>query len=74
MTSVTLSVTGVGLIVVRITAGNACTLSLANKILHKTKLIKDKKYKKQRRKDQQTIKCSGDIYRASLQDNLIDEN
>ena len=34
-TSTTLSVTGIGLIVLPISAGIACTLSLGNKVLHK---------------------------------------
>ena len=34
-TSITLSVTGIGLIVSPITAGIACGLSLGNKVLHK---------------------------------------
>ena len=34
-TSITLSITGVGLIILPISAGIACTLSLGNKILHK---------------------------------------
>ena len=34
-TSITLSITGVGLIILPISAGNACTLSLGNKVLHK---------------------------------------
>ena len=34
-TSTTLSVTGIGLIVLPISAGVACTISLGNKILHK---------------------------------------
>ena len=34
-TSITLSVTGIGLIVLPISAGIACTLSLGNKVLHK---------------------------------------
>ena len=34
-TSITLSVTGVGLIILPISAGIACTLSLGNKVLHK---------------------------------------
>ena len=39
-TSITLSVTGIGLIVLPISAGIACTLSLGNKILHKIIIIK----------------------------------
>ena len=35
-TSITLSVTGVGLIILPISAGIACTLSLGNKVLHKS--------------------------------------
>ena len=34
-TSMTLSITGVGLIILPISAGIACTLSLGNKVLHK---------------------------------------
>ena len=33
-TSITLSITGIGLIVLPISAGIACTLSLGNKVLH----------------------------------------
>ena len=52
-TSITLSVTGVGLIFLPITAGIACTLSLGNKVLHKLIISKYNKYKKQYKKDQQ---------------------
>ena len=45
-TSVTLSVTGVGLIVVPISAAIGCTLILVNKVLHKIKLNKENKLKK----------------------------
>ena len=34
-TSITLSITGVGLIILPISAGIACTVSLGNKVLHK---------------------------------------
>ena len=34
-TSITLSITGIGLIVLPVAAGVACTLSLGNKVLHK---------------------------------------
>ena len=33
-TSITLSITGIGLIILPISAGIACTLSLSNKVLH----------------------------------------
>ena len=72
-TSITLSVTGIGLIVLPISAGIACTLSLGNKILHKLIINKYNKYKKQYERDQQTIKSFDKLYRKSLQDNVIDK-
>ena len=73
-TSITLSITGVGLIILPISAGIACGLSLGNKILHKIIINKYNKYKKQYERDQQTIKSFDKLYRKSLQDNLIDKN
>ena len=73
-TSITLSIIGVGLIILPISAGIACTLSLGNKILHKLIINKYNKYKKQYERDQQTIKSFDKIYRKSLQDNIIDKN
>ena len=73
-TSITLSVTGVGLIILPISAGTACTLSLGNKVLHKLIINKYNKYKKQYERDQQTIKSFDKLYRKSLQDNIIDNN
>ena len=72
-TSITLSVIGIGLIVLPISAGIACTLSLGNKILHKLIINKYNKYKKQYERDQNTIKSFDKIYRKSLQDNVIDK-
>ena len=57
-TLITLSITGVSLIILPISAGIACTLSLGNKVLHKIFINKYNKYKKQYEKDQQTIKFS----------------
>ena len=73
-TSITLSVTVVGLIILPISAGIACTLSLGNKILHKLIINKYNKYKKQYERDQQTIKYFDKLYRKSLQDNVINKN
>ena len=73
-TSITLSVTGVGLIILPISAGIACTLSLGNKVLHKIFLKKYNKYKKQYERDQQTNRSFDKLYRKSLQDDVIDEN
>ena len=72
-TSITLSITGIGLIILPISAGNACTLSLSNKVLHKLIINKYNKYKKQYERDQQTIKSFDKLYRKSLQDNVIDK-
>ena len=72
-TSITLSVTGNGLIVLPISAGVACGLSLGNKILHKLIINKYNKYKKQYERDQNTIKSFDKLYRKSLQDNVIDK-
>ena len=71
-TSITLSVTSIGLIILPISAGIACTLSLGNKVLHKFIINKYNKYKKQYERDQQTIKSFEKLYRKSLQDNVID--
>ena len=73
-TSITLSITGMGLIILPISAGLACGLSLGNKILHKLIINKYNKYKKQYERDQLTIKSFDRLYRKSLQDNLIDKN
>ena len=72
-TSITLSVTGIGLIILPISAGIACALSLGNKILHKIIINKYNKYKKLYERDQQTIKSFDKLYRKSLQDNVIDK-
>ena len=72
-TSITLSITGVGLSILPISAGIACTLSLGNNLLHKIIINKYNKYKKLYEKDQQTIKNSDKLYRKSLQDNIIDK-
>ena len=73
-TSITLWVTGIRLIVLPISAGIACGLSLCNKVLHKLIINKYDKYKKLYERDQQTIKSFDKLYRKSLQDNIIDKN
>ena len=72
--SITSSITGVGLIILPISAGNACTLSIGNKILHKLITNKYNKYKKQYERDQNTIEPFDKLYRKSLQDNVIDKS
>ena len=72
-TSKTLSITGIGLNVLPISAGFACALSLVNKVLNKLIINKYYKYKKQHEKHQNTIKPFDKFYRKSLQDNIIDK-
>ena len=72
-TSITLSITGIGLIFLPMSAGICCTLSLGNKVLHKLIINKYNKYKKQYERDQLTIKFFDKLYRKSLQDNIIDK-
>ena len=72
-TSITLSIAGFGLIILPISAGIACTLSLGNKALHKSFINKYNKYKKQYERDQQTIKSFDKLHRKSLQENIIDK-
>ena len=73
-TSITLSITGIGLIILPISAGIACTLSLGNKVLHKIIINKYNKYKRQYKKDQQTVKNFDNLYRKSIQDKIINKN
>ena len=72
-TSITLSITGIGLTILPISVGIACTLSFGNKVLHKLIISKYNKYKKQYERDQNTIKSFDKLYRKSLQDNIIDK-
>ena len=69
----TLSITGVGLIILPISAKIACTLSLGNKVLHKIIINNYNKYKKQF-DGLQTIKSFDKFYKKSLQDIKIDKN
>ena len=62
------------MIILLISAGTACSLTLAILILHKIIMKRHEKYKKQHQKDQQVIKSFGILYRKSLQDNVIDKN
>ena len=53
--SITLSLTGIGLIVIPISTASACALSIGNKVIYEIIINKYNKYKKQYKKDQQTI-------------------
>ena len=53
--SITLSLTGIGLIVITISTASACALFIGNKVIYEIIINKYNKYKKQYEKDQQTI-------------------
>ena len=72
--SIKLPVKGIGWNFLPISAGNACTLSLSNKVLLQIIINKYNKYKKQYEKDQQTIESFKKLYKQSLQDNVIDKS
>ena len=72
--SITLSITGIGLIVIPISTASACALSIGNKVIYEIIINIFYKYKKQHEKDQQTIKPFDKLYRKSLQDKVIDKN
>ena len=69
--SITLSLTGIGLIAIPISTATACGLSMGNKVVYEIIINEYNKYKKQYEKDQQTIKSFDKLYRKSLQDNII---
>ena len=54
--SITLSLTGIGLIVIRISTATACGLSIGKKVLYEMIINKYNKNKKLYERDQQTIK------------------
>ena len=71
--SLILSLTGIGLIVIPISTTSACVLSIGNKVIYEIIINKYNKYKKLYERDQQTMKSFGKLYRKSLQDNIIDK-
>ena len=73
-TSITSSIKRVGLFTLPRSTGNACTLTLGNKVLHELILSKYNEYNKQCEKDQQTIKSFDKLYRKFLQNNTFDKN
>ena len=69
--SITLSLTGFGLIVIPITSSFACGLTITNKVLYEIVMQKYIKYKKLYEKDNLTIKSFDKLYRKNFQDNMI---
>ena len=62
---ITLSLAGIGLIVILIPSGIACGLTISNKVLYATSINKSNKYRKQYEKDQQTFKSFDKLYRKT---------
>ena len=72
--SITLSLTAIGLIAIPKSTATACGLSIGKKVIYEIFIKKYNKYRKNYEKDQQTIKTFDNLYRKSLQDNVIDKN
>ena len=72
--SITLSVTGFGWIVIPISTGISCGLSVSNKVIYEAIINKNIKNKELTEKDQQTKNSFDNLYRKSLQDIVIDKN
>ena len=73
-TSVTLSVTGYGLIIVPITAGCGCLMSVGSKIINEFLKKKEKSYLKKYTLSHNTLQDFRKLHQKSLEDNVIDQN
>ena len=69
--SITLNLTGIGVIAIPISTATACGLSSSNKVIYEIVIKKHNKYKIQNEKDQQTIKSFDKVYGKNLQDETI---
>ena len=72
--SITLSLTGIGLIAIPKSTATAYGLSIGKTVIYDVIINKYKKYKNQYEKDQQTIKSFDKLYRKSLQNKVIDKS
>ena len=68
-----LSPIGISLIVIPISTGVACGLTISKEIIYELILNKNEKYKRQHEKDQKAFESFDKLNRKSLQDNLIDK-
>ena len=71
--SITLTLTGIGLMVILISNGIASRLPIGIKVIYDIIIKNYNKYKKQFEKDQQTIKSFDNLYKKSLQDKIINK-
>ena len=73
-TSITLSLTGYGLIIVPITAGCGCLMTIASKIISEFLKKKEKSYLEKYTLSHNTLNDFRKLYQKSLEDNTIDQN
>ena len=73
-TTVTLSVTGVGLIVVPIAAGVGASITISSKLISEVLKIKEKTYYKKYQLALKTLEEYNKLLTKSLEDNKIDQN
>ena len=71
--SFTLSLTGIGLMAIPMSSSIACGLTISRKVRYEKIMQKNKKYKNQYERDQQTIKYFDKKSRKNLQDNFFDK-
>ena len=69
-----MSLTGNGLVAIPISTATACGITIGNKVTNEIIMNEYCKHKEQFVKDQQTIKSFDNLYKKSLQDNLIDKS
>ena len=69
-----MSFTGIGLTVILISTSRACGITIGNNVMYEIVMQKYIKYRKQYKKDQQTIESFDNLYRKSLHDNRIDKS
>ena len=72
--SITLSLTGIGLIAIPKSTATTYGLSIGKTVIYDVIINKYKKYKNQYEKDQQTTKSFDKLYRKSLQNKVIDKS
>ena len=72
--SITLSLTGIGLIAIPISTATACGLSIGNKVIYEIIINNTINVEKLYERDQQTTKSFHKLYRRSIQENIIDKN
>ena len=71
--TIALSLTGIGLIVLPVATATACGLSIGNKVVYEIIINKNNNYQKQYEKDELAIKSFDKLYRNSLQDYIFDK-